>query len=102
MMLFQMKYVKLISEKCKNLEYINVFLELDIESPEPNALAAALSDFCDERNAKSGFTPAGIEKLVESCPELKTLVVNEVIERRLDIPKHITVINEDKDWPVMP
>ncbi len=97
-----MKYVEVILEECKNLEYLNVFLELDTGPPAPNVLAT-LSSFCDEANAiMSEFTPAGIRKLVISCPKLKTLVVNEVIERRLDIPRHITVINEDKDWPAMP
>ncbi len=100
----------MISEECKNLEYLNVFLELDTGRkaplasvpPEPDIVLETLSSFCDEENAMSEFTPAGIGKLVEGCPKLKTLVVNGVIERRLDIPKHITVLNEDKDWPVVP
>ncbi len=93
-----MEYVEVVSEKCKNLEYINVFLENDPAEPD---VSDALSRFCDEENGMSEFAPAGINRLVESCPKLKTLVVNEVIERCLDIPKHITVVNEDKHWSVM-
>ncbi len=96
-----MDYVEVISEVCKDLEYLSVFPEWDTGGlPEPDALEN-LSSFCDEGNCMSDFTPAGISQLVKGCPKLKTLVVNEVIERRLVIPRRITVTNEDKGWPVM-
>ncbi len=84
----QIANIKCLGECCPKLKYLSIFLELDEDE-------TGVSFF-----KNIDFTAAELQRVIDQLgTTLKLIILSEVLERFLQIPRHITVRSADVNWP---